>query len=235
MAVERIDKTTVDIIPYLSSIPEENWPLVDESKYTIYRHLTFTVPPYHLHSIFQDLAGNVLQEYTRVTLGKNSLVIYSDQYESRIDCGPCVINKTVAEVRVSVRACSQDFCSKGGEATVDFLQRCFAKFASSCEINVKVSCSVCRQHYVDLSVVQEAAAQGETERNCGRCHGNTLSVGDLLNGFKDTRPIPELDWHPFHRPLHPGLLKRKYFSGRCTRHVICLIYSSTQGNGIFGF
>lgn len=204
VAVESMEKSTIDIIPYLCLIPEENWPLVDESKYAIYRHLMLTVPPYDLHAIFQDLAANLVQEFSRVTLGKYSMVIYSDQYESRIDCGPCVVNKTVAEVRVTVRAGSQDMCSKGAEAALSFLQRCFAKFGSSCEISVKTSCSICRQYYVDLSVVQEAAAKGETEFECGRCHGQ-LAVDDLLNGFKDTRPMTELDWHPFHRPQHPGL------------------------------
>lgn len=200
-----MDNSTIDIIPYLSLIPEENWPLVDESKYTIYRHLMFTVPPYHIHSVFQNIVANVLHEYRRVTLGKYSLVIYSDQYESRVDCGPCMVNKTMAEVRVIVRAGSQDICRTGAETTVGFLQRCFAKFGSSYEISVKVSCSTCRQYYFDLLVVQEAAAQGETERECGRCHGKKLSVDDLLNGFKDTRPITELDWHPYQRLQHPGL------------------------------
>ncbi|XP_078383909.1 uncharacterized protein LOC144666360 isoform X1 [Oculina patagonica] len=203
VAVERMDKSTIDIIPFLSLIPEENWPLVDEPKYTIYRHLMLTVPPYHLHAIFQDLAANLVQEFSRVTLGKYSMVIYSDQYEFRIDCGPCAVNKAVAEVRVTVRSGSQDMCSTGAEAAVSFLQRRLTKFGSSCEISVKTSCSICRQYYVDLSVVQEAAAQGETERMCGRCHGH-LAVDDLLNGFKDTRPMTELDWHPFHRPQHPG-------------------------------
>lgn len=204
VAVERMDKSTIDIIPYLSLIPEVNWPLVDESKYTIYRHLTLTVPPYNLHTIFQDLAATLVQEFSRVTLGKYSVVIYCDQHESRIDCGPCVVNKAVAEVRVTVRACSQEMCSMGAEATVGFLQRCFDKFGSLCEISVKTSCSMCRQYYVDLSVVQEAAAQGEAERKCGRCHGQ-LAVDDMLNGFKDTRPIIELDWRPFHQSHPPGL------------------------------
>ena len=204
-AVERMDKCTIDILPYLSLITEENWPLVDESNYTIYRHLMLTTPPYHIHSIFQGLVANVLQEYRRVTLGKYSLVISSNQYRYRVDCGPCMINKTMTEVRVIVRAGSQDQCRTGAATAVGFLQRCFAKFGSSYEISVKVSCRWCRQYYVDLSVVQEAAAQGETERECGRCHGKRLLVDDLLNGFKDTQPIKELDCQPFLGLHDPGL------------------------------
>ena len=205
VAVERMDKCTIDIIPYLPLITEENWPLVDESNYTVYRHLILTAPPYHIHSIFQSLVANVLQEYRRVTLGKYSLVICSDQYQYRVDCGPCMINKTMTEVRVIVRAGSQDQCRTGAATAVGILQRCFAKFGSSYEIGVKVSCRWCRQYYVDLSVVQEAAAKGETERECGRCHGNRLPLEDVLNGFKDTRPIKELDWKPYHGLQHPGL------------------------------
>jgi len=205
VAVERMDKRTIDIIPYLPLIAKENWPLVDESNHTIYRHLVLTAPPYHIHSIFQSLVANVVQEYRRVTLGKYFLVIYSDHYDCRVDCGPYMINKTMTQVRVIVRAGSQDICRTGAETAVGFLQRCFAKFGSSYEISVKVSCSSCRQDYVDLSVVQEAAAQGKTERECGRCHRKRLSVDDLLNGFKDTRPIEELVWHPYHRLQHPGL------------------------------
>ena len=207
MAVETTDKSAVYIIPYLASIPEENWPLVDESKYTVYRHLVFTVPPYHVHSNFQDLAASVLQEYSRVTVGKYSLVIYSDdQYESRIDCGPCSINKTVTEVRVTVRADSQDVCRTGAEATVCFLQRCFSRFDSLCEIKVMVSCSACRQNYFDVAPLQEAAAaRGENECHCEICHDNKSTLSDLLNGFKDSRPISDLDWHPFHRSQHPGM------------------------------
>lgn len=78
VAVERMDKRTIDIIPYLPLIAKENWPLVDESNHTIYRHLVLTAPPYHIHSIFQSLVANVVQEYRRVTLGKYFLVIYSD-------------------------------------------------------------------------------------------------------------------------------------------------------------
>lgn len=122
-----------------------------------------------------------------------------------------MINKTMTQVRVIVRAGSQDICRTGAETAVGFLQRCFAKFGSSYEISVKVSCSSCRQDYVDLSVVQEAAAQGKTERECGRCHRKRLSVDDLLNGFKDTRPIEELVWHPYHRLQHPGLYWRKVY------------------------
>lgn len=204
VAVERMDKRAIDIIPYLSLIPEENWPSVDESKFTIYRHLILTVPPYHLDCIFQDLVANILQEFSRVTLGKYCMVIYCDQYEFRIDCGPCVVSKAVAEIRVTVRAGSQDTCSMGAEAAVGFLQGYLTKFDSSCEISVKTSCMICRQHHVDLAMVQETAAQGETGRECGRCHGQ-LAVDDLLNGFKDTRPITELVWRPFHRSQPPGL------------------------------
>lgn len=205
VAVERIDKRIINIIPYLPLITEENWPLVDESKYTIYRHLMLRVPPYHIHSIYQSLAANVLQEYRHVTLGKYSLVIHSDQYKYRVDCGPCIINKSVTEVRVIVRAGSQDICKTGAEAVVGFLQRCLAKFESSDEISVEVSCSTCRQYYVALLAVQEAASQGETELECGRCHEKGLSVDVLLNGFQDTRPIKELGWRPYHRLEHPGL------------------------------
>ena len=205
VAVESMNKRTIDIIPYLTLITEVNWPSVDKSNYTIYRHLMLTAPPYHIHSIFQSLAANVLQECSRVTLGKYSLVIYSDQYKYRVDCGPCMVFKTMTEVRVIVRAGSQDICRKGAETAVGFLQRCFAKFGSFYEISVKVSCSWCRQYYVDLLDVQEAATQGKTERECGSCHGERLSVDGLLNGFKDDRLIKELDWHPYHRLQHPGL------------------------------
>ena len=206
VAVERIDKGTINIIPYLPLIREENWPLVDESKYTIYRHLMLTTaPPYHIHSIYQSLVANVLQEYSHVTLGKYSLIIHSDQYKYRVDCGPCIINKNLTEVRVIVRAGSQDVCKTGAETAVGFLQRCFSKFESLYEISVEVSCSTCRQYYVGLLAVQEAASQGETERECGRCHEKGLSFDVLLNGFKDTRPIKELGWRPYHRLEHPGL------------------------------
>lgn len=205
VAVERIDKHTIDIIPYLPLITEENWPLVEESKYTIYRHLMFTAPPYHIHSIYQSLVANVLQEYRHVTSGKYSLVIHSDQYKYRVDCGPCIINKSVTEIRVIVRAGSQDICRTGAETAVGFLRRCFAKFESSYEISVEVSCSMCRQHYVGLVAVQEVASQGETERECRRCHEKGFSADVLLNGFKVTRPIKELDWRPYHRLEHPGL------------------------------
>ena len=205
VAVERIDKHTIDIIPYLPLITEENWPLVEESKYTIYRHLMLAAPPYHILSIYQKLAANVVQEYRHVTLGKYSLVIHSDQYKYRVDCGPCIINKSVTEIRLIVRAGSQDICRTGAETAVGFLQRCFAKFETSYEISVEVSCTMCRQHYVGLFALQEAASQGKPEPKCGRCYEKGLSVDVLLNGFKDTRPIKELDWRPYHRLEHPGL------------------------------
>lgn len=205
VAVERMDKSTIEIIPYLPLTTEENWPLVNESTYTIYRHLILTAPTYHIYSIFQILVANVLQKCRRVTLGKYSLVIYSDQYECRVDCGPGMVNKTMSEVRVIVRSASQEICRAGAETTVGFLQRCFAKSQSSYETSIKVSCYECRQYYVDLHVMQEAAAQGETESECERCHGNRLSIDDLLNGSKDTRPIKELDWYPSHRLQRPGL------------------------------
>ena len=209
VALERKDKGRIDILPYLSSIPEENWPLVDESRYTIYRHLILTLPPYRLHSIFQNIAASALKEFSHVSLGKYSLVIYSD-YQSRIDCGPCLVNKRLAEVRVTVRSFNQDICSRGAEATVVFLQSCFDKCGTFCEVSVKASCSVCRQYYVDMTDVLKAAAQGDTERMCERCHGNKITIGDLLNGFKETRPTSELDWRPFHTPPHTGLLQSIY-------------------------
>ena len=205
LALERRDRSTIAIVPFLSSIPEESWSLVDGSRYTIYRHLILTVPPYYLHSMFKNLAASVLQEFNDVSLGRYSLVIHNDQYQSRIDCGPCVVNKTVAEVRVTVRANNQDICSKGAEATVGFLLGCCEKLGTSCKITVKASCSVCRQYYIDLTDVQEAATKGDIEHTCGRCYGNKLSVGDLLNGFKEARAAVELNWRPFHSPLQTGL------------------------------
>ena len=209
LALERMDQSTIAIVPFLSSIPEESWSSVDGSRYTIYRHLILTVQPYHLHSMFQNLAAIVLQEFNAVSLGRYSLVIHNDQYQSRIDCGPCVVNKTVAEVRLIVRANNQDICSKGAAAvaaaTVGFLPTVCEKLDTSCKVNVKTSCSVCRQYYIDLTDVQEAATEGDFERTCGRCYGNKLSVGDLLNGFKETRAAVELNWKPFHSHLQPGL------------------------------
>lgn len=200
-----MDQSKIAIVPYLSSIPEESWSLVDGSRYTIYRHLILTVPPYHLHSMFQNLAATVLQEFNDVSLGRYSLVIHNDQYQSRIDCGPCVVNKTVAEIRLTVRANNQDICSKGAAAIVGFLQTCCEKLGTSCKVSVKASCSVCRQYYIDLTDVQEAATEGDIERTCGRCYGNKWSVGDLLNGFKETRAAVELNWKPFHSHLQLGL------------------------------
>lgn len=204
LALERIDRDIIDIVPYLSSIPEESWPSVDDSRHTIYRHLILTLPPYQLHSIFQNLAASVVQEFCQVSMGKYSLVICNAQYLSRIDSGPCLINKTVAEMRLTVRACRPDMCSVGAEKMVKFLRNCLAKMGTSCEISVKASCSTCRQYYIDLTEVNETAAHGDTELLCKRCHGNKLPVSDLLNGFIETRPATELDWRPFHRLQAPG-------------------------------
>ena len=196
---------------------------MDTSKYTIYRHLLLTVPPYHLHSIFQNLAARVVRQFDFVSLGKYSLVSYNDQYQFRIDCGPCVINKSVAEVRLTVRAADQIICSTAAEEMLSFLQNCFQESGNSYKFSVKASCSVCRQYYVDLIDVQEAAAQGETVRACGRCHGNKLSFSDLLNGFTETRPATELDWRPFHTPLDPGFylfFLLNFPSAKCLLRVI---------------
>ena len=198
LALESMDSSTIYIVPYLSVMPEETWCLVDESRYTIYRHLILTVPPYNLHSIFRNIAASVLKEFSRVFLGRYSLAIYNDEYQLRIDFGPCVINKSVAEMRLTVRANSQDMCSRGAEAAVSFLQRCCEKLQSSFEVSIKTSCSVCRQYYVDFPDVQEAEARGDMKLSCGRCHAKNVSVGDSLNGFKETRAAVELNWKPFH-------------------------------------
>ena len=205
LALEQLDKKTVDIIPYLSSVPEESWLLVDKSKYTTFRHLVLSVPPYHLHSMFQNLAACILQKFASVSLGKYTLVSYAGQFHFRLDCGPCIVNRSVAEVRVTVRAPGQTICTKATEEVLSFLQNCIKELDHSYQFTVKVSCSVCRQYYVDLIEVQEAAGQGETERACGRCHGNQMSFSNLLNGFTESRPAPEFDWRPFYRAPDPGL------------------------------
>lgn len=205
LALEQLDKKTVDIIPYLSSVPEESWLLVDKSKYTTFRHLVLSVPPYHLHSMFQNLAACILQKFASVSLGKYTLVSYAGQFHFRLDCGPCIVNRSVAEVRVTVRAPGQTICTKATEEVLSFLQNCIKELDHSYQFTVKVSCSVCRQYYVDLIEVQEAAGQGETERACGRCHGNQMSFSNLLNGFTESRPAPEFDWRPFYRARDPGL------------------------------
>lgn len=198
VAVETRDGGAVYIIPYLTSksITEKNWPPVEESKYTIYRHLVFKVPPYLVYSNFHDLVANILQEYSQVIVGKYSLVIYGDdQYDCRIDCGPCFVNKTVMEVRVTVRAHSQDVCRAGAEATVRFLKTSLANLPGFCEI--KVSCNACQQHYFDLSFLQEATALGVDRCHCERCYDKKSNISDMLNGFKDTQLIPVLEWHSF--------------------------------------
>ena len=196
VAVETRDGGAVYIIPHLTSksITEKNWPPVEESKYTIYRHLVFKVPPYLVYSNFHDLVANILQEYSQVIVGKYSLVIYGDdQYDCRIDCGPCFVNKTVMEVRVTVRAHSQDVCRAGAEATVRFLKTSLANLPGFCEI--KVSCSACQQHYFDLSFLQEATVRGVDRCHCERCYDKKSNINDMLNGFKDTQLIPVLEWH----------------------------------------
>ncbi|XP_022789661.1 uncharacterized protein LOC111329287 isoform X1 [Stylophora pistillata] len=197
VAVETRDRSAVYIIPRLTSksITAKNWPPVEESKYTIYRHLVFEVPPYHVHSSFHSLVANILQKYRHVIVGKYSLVIYrDDQYDCRIDCGPCFVNKTVLEVRVTVRAHSQDVCKAGADETLRFLKTRFTTCLGYCEI--KVSCRACRQHYFDLSLLQEAAALDEDRCHCERCHDKKSTISDMLNGFKDTQSMPALEWHP---------------------------------------
>lgn len=208
LALESMDSSTIYIVPYLSVMSEEIWCFVDESKYTIYRHLILTVPPYNLHSIFPNIAASVLEEFSRVFLGRYSLAIYNDEYQSRIDFGPCVINKSIAEMRLTVRANSQDMCSRGAEATVSFLQRCCENLRWSLEVSIKSSCRVCRQYYVDFCEVQEAKARGDMMLSCGRCHAKNVLVDDSLNGFKETRAAVELNWKSFHGLQETGMLSK---------------------------
>ena len=155
--------------------------------------------------MFQNLAVCILQKFASVSLGKYKLVSYASQFHFRLDYGPCIVNRSVAEVRVTVRAPDQSTCTKATEGILSFLQNCIKELDHSYEFTVKVSCSVCRQYYVDLIEVQEAAGQGETERACGRCHGNQMSFSNLLNGFTECRPAPEFDWRTLHRASDPGL------------------------------
>lgn len=197
LALERMNKSEIDIVPYLCSIPEESWSLVEKSTYTLYRHLIINAPPYVLHSVFQTVTASVLQEFSRVSLGRYSLVIHNDQHQSRIDCGPCVTNRTVTEIRVTVRASSQDTCCSGADAIGSFLQRCCETLGLSGGTNIKASCSVCHQFYIDLADIKEMLLQGDAHLSCGRCHGS-VPVSELLNGFIETRAALEMNWKPFH-------------------------------------
>ena len=205
LALEREGKSKIDVVPFLSSIPEESWSSVDDSRYTLYRHLILSSPSYDLHSIFHCVAANVLQSFIRVSLGRYYLVIHNDHYQCRIDCGPCIVNGHVAEIRVIVRANSQDKCKSVAQELESFLQKCYGTPGLSSEVNFKASCSICRQYYIDLADIQQVSMRGdEGHVSCGRCHRN-IPVGDLLNGFKETRAVLEMNWRPFHGLQGTGL------------------------------
>lgn len=198
LALERKEKSKIDIVPLLSSIPEESWSPVDESRYTLYRHLILRAPSYDLHSIFHCVAANALQNFTRVSLGRYYLVIHNDHFQCRIDCGPCIVNASVAEIRIIVRANSREKCKSVTQEMESFLETCYGTLGLSSEVNFKASCSICRQCYIDLADIQEVSMRGDEDHvSCKRCHRN-IPVGDLLNGFNEMRDVLEMNWRPFH-------------------------------------
>lgn len=214
LALERKEKSKIDIVPLLSSIPEESWSPVDESRYTLYRHLILRAPSYDLHSIFHCVAANALQNFTRVSLGRYYLVIHNDHFQCRIDCGPCIVNASVAEIRIIVRANSREKCKSVTQEMESFLQTCYGTLGLSSEVNFKASCSICRQCYIDLADIQEVSMRGDEDHvSCKRCYRN-IPVGDLLNGFNEMRDVLEMNWRPFHGLQVTGLLsKASIFQG----------------------
>ena len=204
MAVRGPEDNKIDIIHFLSPIAAENWPLVTASDYTAYRHLILCRPPFYLHFIFQRLVADLLQLYDIVSLGKYSLVIQTEQCNYRLDLGPCLVNKTVAEIRVTVRASTQDLCAVGVEHIVDQLRGLLNEIMDPSEVAVKVSCSICRRQYHDVPAVHKVAAQENTRLKCAKCGDNKVSPGNLLRGFNETRPFPEMIWNPFPEPSKQG-------------------------------
>ena len=135
-------------------------------------------------------------------------MIHNDHYQCRIDCGPCIVNGSVAEIRIIVRANSQDKCKNVAEELESFLQTCYGTLGLSSAVNFKASCSICRQYYIDLADIQQVSMRGdEGHMSCRRCHRN-IPVGDLLNGFKETRAVLEMNWRPFHELQGTGLLSK---------------------------
>ena len=156
--------------------------------------------PSRLHTTFSSLISKAIQMYPNVSIGKKSLVIHDDRYSCRVDCGPCLVNRSISEVRVVVRSDSLETCGKVADSIVAS-QSEFLRLSEPCEGSIKVSCCNCLHQYIDLSDVQRAESQGETEIKCQRCRKN-VAVNKLLKGCKEARVPPDLTYSG---PASPGI------------------------------
>ena len=154
--------------------------------------------PSRLHMTFFSLISKVIQKYPNVSIGKKSLVIHGDGYSCRVDCGPCLVNRSISEVRVVVWSKSLKTCGKVADSIVASQSESLKK---TCERSVQVSCYKCLDWYIDLSHVQSAQKQKKTKIKCQGCKKN-VAVNKLLKGCKGARVPPDLTYSG---PASPGI------------------------------
>ena len=185
-------------MPYLLPLPEEIWSPSDDTIFTAARYLVLQMAPSRLHTTFSSLTSKVIQKYPNVSIAKKALVIHDDRYSCRVDCGPCLVNRSISEVRVVVRSDSLETCGKVADTIVESQSEFLREF---CEGSIKVSCCNCLHQYIDLSDVQSAESQGKTEIKCQGCRKN-VAVNNLLKGCKGARVPPDLTYSG---PASPGI------------------------------